>query len=201
MGDPLRDLEAALTQARRLLAEGAPGAAFGHLDWAVRTCVERIRDQQSDALAVEADADEGQVARRPKPLEQARERLFAACPEPETILRPANIIAMYLHDHPSPKVWAWEETRALNERMLEFVRSLDPSDPIPNDPRLALPMTAGGFALLRALRVDTQGMPRTHPHVVMDVYDEIAQGIVSISDRVKYAIGEAVDTQIGRAHV
>lgn len=139
----------------------------------------------------------------PRPLptrkrELDRARLFALC-TPEVILAPVNIVAVYLHEQPMWNSWDWPETAAVNARMWPFVQRLDINDPLPDDPRLALPLTVAGFMLYRALHVDPEGMPRDHPNVVMDVYAEIAQGIAILDKRLIRAAQQQIDGDVSQA--
>ena len=179
--------------------DGDKAGAYEALDGAITRYVglrrKHIRDQQDEAENQREEKErreldvrerlEAEAARRPRPRELARLKLFTLC-DPSVMLAPANIIAVYRRDHPVPDdaplwpSWAWDVTANVNRRMLPFVQQLDPADPLPDDPRLALPMTIAGFWLWRALQVDRQGQPHTSPSVVMAVYDEIAQGIAAV---------------------
>jgi len=147
----------------------------------------RALERQDRALDRWADRDKPPPAprtperlRRPRQKEQARRRLFALA-RPATILAPANIVAVYLHAHAMWKSWGWAETAAVNAKMLPFVQRLDARDPLPDDPRLALPLTVAGFMLYRALETPPAGKDRTSPAVMMDVYREIAEGIIILT--------------------
>lgn len=72
---------------------------------------------------------------------------------PEVILAPLNVVVVYVRDSPMWESWSDSATAAVNARMLPFVQQLNPGDPVPDDPRLALSLTVAGLYLFRALHV------------------------------------------------
>lgn len=203
---PLRGLMLA-QQAARALSHSED--QFRTLDGAVTTYADRrralTRKQQDDALDEirlkeqhELDRKEQEEANRPRPLkprDKARLLVYGLC-RPQTILWPVNAIELYRGRHPVPPgrplwpSWAWDVTDEINRQMLPFVQDLDKDDPLPDDPRLALPMTIAGFWLYRALHIDPEGQPRTSPTVVMDVYEEVAQGIAAVERSLSVVLGQ-----------
>jgi hypothetical protein len=147
------------------------------------------------ALARVGETHAAPARERQRTREKARQRLFALC-TPRMILQPANIVEVFLHRHPMWKSWDWSETEPVNTRMWPFVQGLDVDDPLPDDPRLALPLTVAGFILYRALHVNPEGKRRDHPDVVMDVYGEIAQGIGIIEKRFTDAAQRKVNGEV-----
>jgi hypothetical protein len=146
------------------------------------------RARQDDALDTAQKGDEPTAGRaapapttRPRKREQARRQLFVQL-NPATILAPANIVAVYLHTHPMWKSWQWADTAAINAQMLPFVQKLDPTNPLPDDPRLALPMTIAGLMIVRALHVQrVPRAPRANRMImIQDIYQEIIDGVVQV---------------------
>ena len=90
-------------------------------------------------------------------------------------MEPANIVTVYLGTHPIWPSWSWADTRDVNLPMRDFLQRLDPDVLLPAaEPGVAVPMTAAGFFLYRALDQDPG------PDLTENVYREIGDGVVMV---------------------
>jgi hypothetical protein len=183
----------ALYQVGALIRAGDPKGA----ESLTRDALRAIQDRNYDH-AVHADNEsergEDRPGRRtggapaPRKAGQFRRRLFDVA-RPKVILGPVNVVEVYLSEHPMWATWGWDDTRGVNARMLPFLQGLDPGDRLPDDARLALPITAAGFFLVRALHLSPD-MPRVA--LTADVYRIITEAIVTV-DRFRAPEGLAED--------
>jgi len=81
----------------------------GYNAWVAQELAANHRIDESHATPA------GELSERAR-REQRRQHLFTLC-TPKMILGPANIVAMYLHEHPMWNSWDWPETEAVNTRM------------------------------------------------------------------------------------
>jgi hypothetical protein len=96
--------------------------------------------RQSKVLDHWADTDETRESatatgskrretQRRKP-EQDREQLFKIA-RPETLLSPANVVAVFLHNNPMWESWDWSATTQINVEMLPVAHQVHQGDPLP----------------------------------------------------------------------
>jgi hypothetical protein len=186
----LHQLIDARETARNLAREHDPKTALDFLDGAVGAYAERRRQAVPPPPPPPGRvADRAPRSPRPRPRELAKRRLFDLA-KPALMLTPVNIIEIYFRDHPMWPSWAWDDTREADTRMLPFVQALDPDEPLPEDARLAQPMTAAGTTLRRALHV------KPGPSVVTDVYDELGNGILLLDELLIEATRRAHDHEV-----
>jgi hypothetical protein len=176
------DLAAAIQDMLAALDLGSPDTAktIG------QKILRRRQDRTLDRLSEEDDAPAEGAHSSPEPTktelrkrEQDRQQLVKAA-RPEILLAPVNLVAVFLKDQPIWRSWSWADTEAVNGRMFAFAQQVS-QDRLPEDSRLALPLTAAGFYLYRALHSGTWENPLD---LVANVYYEIGEGIVQVNKSV-----------------
>jgi hypothetical protein len=167
----------ALDQIEKLLTlRDYPGAA--------RLARKTVRDRHDRELDYQAEHDDataeeaGHRVTAPAPSKRERFRAeLSTLASPARLLAPVNVLEVYLADHPMWGSWGWDDTHAVNMLMLPFVQGLDAGDPLPDDPRLALPFTVAACALSQALHLSPE---LSRVELTADVYHLVADGIVTL---------------------
>ena len=181
-------------------------AARAALEGAIRAAKREQRERQGDVLHAVArerapyrdkppgppktPSEAGKLGgeKRAAHERQRRHRALAAW-SPDALLSLPNTVALFLRDNPMWQAWDWDATRDCNARLAHYVPQLYPDAPLPEDDRLALPLTAVGFMLWRALALITGPLwhvgPGTRQEVREGIYQEIREGVI-ILDRIHF---------------